>query len=144
MYIGVTAGALRRPDRHRKEYTGYVNHHVENILRQIDQLPPVEQSRLARLLEERHAEQCGRNRQAPRDKRLPTGPAVDDTRERAWIKEHRTNTQGNGSRWMANRLIAAARVVWKLAPLSKPIAQNAANLSHSGARRTTADRHLKT
>jgi hypothetical protein len=62
---------------------------VENILRQIDQLPPVEQSRLARLLEERRAERASQPAKAPRDKRLPDRPAVDDSRERAWIEEHR-------------------------------------------------------
>src|SRR5262245_65734680 len=81
---------------------------VENILRQIDQLPPVEQRRLARLLEERRAERAARHAKAPRDKRLPDRPAVDDSRERAWIKEHRHENAGqggalDGGRWLAAR-----------------------------------------
>jgi len=62
---------------------------VENILRQIDQSPPVEQRTLARLLEERRAKKAPQHAKAPRDKQLPDRPAVDDSRERAWIEEHR-------------------------------------------------------
>jgi hypothetical protein len=81
---------------------------VEHILKQIDQLPPVEQSRLARLLEERRAEQSSGFTKAPRDKRLPDRPAVDDSRERAWIEEHRHEYAG---KWVAldgDRLVAAS------------------------------------
>jgi hypothetical protein len=44
---------------------------VENILQQIDQLLPFEQSRLARLPEERRAERAPQPAKEPRDKRLP-------------------------------------------------------------------------
>src|SRR5262245_24949015 len=81
---------------------------VENILRQIDQLPPVEQSRLARLLEERRAERAPQPAKAPRDKRLPNRPAVDDSRERAWIKEHRHEYAGQWVALDGDRLIAAS------------------------------------
>lgn len=81
---------------------------VEHILKQVDQLPPVEQSRLARLLEERRAEQSSGCAKAPRDKRLPDRPAVNDSRERAWIEEHRHEY---AVQWVAldgDRLIAAS------------------------------------
>jgi hypothetical protein len=81
---------------------------VENILRQIDQLPPVEQRRLARLLEERRAERASHPAKAPRDKRLPDRPAVDDSRERAWIKEHRHEYAGQWVALDGDRLIAAS------------------------------------
>src|SRR5215468_9098742 len=81
---------------------------VENILRQIDQLPPVEQSRLARLLEERRAEQSPQPAKAPRDKRLPDRPAVDDSRERAWIEEHRHEYAGQWVALDGDHLIAAS------------------------------------
>ena len=81
---------------------------VENILRQIDQLSPVEQRRLARLLEERRAERATRPTKAPRDKRLPDRPAVDDSRERAWIKEHRHEYAGQWVALDGDRLIAAS------------------------------------
>jgi Family of unknown function (DUF5678) len=81
---------------------------VENILRQIDQLPPVEQSRLARVLDERRAGQSSRSAKAPRDKRLPDRPAVDDSRERAWIEEHRHEYAGQWVALDGDRLIAAS------------------------------------
>jgi Family of unknown function (DUF5678) len=81
---------------------------VENILRQIDQLPPVEQSRLARLLEERRAEGASQPAKAPRDKRLPDRPAVDDSRERAWIEGHRHEYAGQWVALDGDRLIAAS------------------------------------
>ncbi|MGH9766940.1 MAG: DUF5678 domain-containing protein [Blastocatellia bacterium] len=81
---------------------------VENILQQIDQLPPVEQSRLARLLEERRAELARQPAKAPRDKRLPDRPAVDDTRERAWIEEHRREYAGQWVALDGDRLVAAS------------------------------------
>ena len=81
---------------------------VETILRQIDQLQPVEQRRLVRLLEERRAEQSSQPAKAPRDKRLPDRPAVDDSRERAWIEEHRHEYVGQWVALDGDRLIAAS------------------------------------
>ena len=81
---------------------------VENILKQIDQLPPVEQSRLARLLEERRAEQSPQPAKPLRDKRLPNRPVVDDSRERAWIEEHRHEYAGQWVALDGDRLIAAS------------------------------------
>jgi hypothetical protein len=81
---------------------------VENILRQIDQLSPVEQRRLAQLLEERRAERAPQLSKAPRDKRLPDRPALDDSRERAWIEEHRNEYAGQWVALDGDRLIAAS------------------------------------
>lgn len=81
---------------------------VENILQQIDQLPPFEQSRLAQLLEERRVERAPQPTKAPRDKRLPDQPAVDDTREREWIKQHRHEYAGQWVALDGDRLIAAS------------------------------------
>jgi hypothetical protein len=81
---------------------------VETILRQIDQLSPVDQRRLALLLEARRAERAGQPAKAPRDKRLPDRPAVDDARERAWIEEHRHEYTGQWVALDGGRLIAAS------------------------------------
>ncbi|HMV49851.1 MAG TPA: DUF5678 domain-containing protein [Blastocatellia bacterium] len=81
---------------------------VENILRQIDQLPSVEQSRPTQLLEERRVEQASQPAKAPRDKRLPDRPAIDDTRERAWIAEHRHEYPGQWVALDGDRLVAAS------------------------------------
>jgi hypothetical protein len=81
---------------------------VENILKQIAQLPLVEQHRLARLLEERRVEQPPQPTKAPCDKRLPDRPAIDDTRERAWIKEHGHEYAGQWVALDGDRLIAAS------------------------------------
>ncbi len=80
---------------------------VENILKQIDQLPIFEQNRLARLLEERRAQQAPKPAKPPRDKRLPDRPAIDDSRERAWIEEHRREYAGMWVALDGYRLIAA-------------------------------------
>ncbi len=81
---------------------------VENILKQIDQLPIFEQNRLARLLEERRAQQAPKPAKPPRDKRLPDRPAIDDSRERAWIEEHRREYAGMWVALDGDRLIAAS------------------------------------
>jgi len=81
---------------------------VENILQQIDQLPPFEQSRLAQLLEERRVEWVPQPAKAPRDKRLPDRQALDDTREREWIKKHRQEYAGQWVALDGDRLIAAS------------------------------------
>jgi hypothetical protein len=81
---------------------------VENILQQIDQLPPFEQSRLAQLLEERRVRQAPQPAKAPRDKRLPDRQALDDTREREWIKKHRQEYAGQWVALDGDRLIAAS------------------------------------
>jgi hypothetical protein len=76
---------------------------VENILRQIEQLPPSEQLRLRALLN-------GEPLWAkwPRDKRLPDRPAIDDTRERAWIAAHQHEYAGQWVALDGDRLIAAS------------------------------------
>ena len=81
---------------------------VENILQQIDQLPPVEQHRLAHLLAERRAANGAQPAKPPRDKRLPDRPAIDDTRERAWLKAHRHEYPGQWVALDGDRLVAAS------------------------------------
>jgi hypothetical protein len=93
---------IERSEQHMSTIT------VENILRQIAQLPLVEQHRLTRLLEESRAEQPPQPAKAPRDKRLPDRPAIDDARERAWIKEHRNEYAGQWVALDGDRLIAAS------------------------------------
>lgn len=78
---------------------------VENILRQIDQLPPSEQSRLRTLL---NGKPLPATAKPPRDKRLPDRPAVDDTRERAWIEAHRHEYAGQWVALDGDRLVAAS------------------------------------
>lgn len=76
---------------------------VENILRQIEQLPPSEQLRLRALL---NGEPL--SAKWPRDKRLPDRPAVDATRERAWIEAHRHEYAGQWVALDGDRLVAAS------------------------------------
>jgi hypothetical protein len=88
---------------------------VENILQQIDRLPPGEQSRLERLLEERRAARPAPAR-PPLDKRLPPKPMKDRSREMAWLAAHQLEYAGQWVALDGDRLIAASAVereVWE-------------------------------
>ncbi len=79
---------------------------VENILQQIDQLPPFEQSRLARLLEERCAERASQPAKAPRDKRLPDQPWPEAQAAMKWLREHAHEYRGQWVALAGDRLVA--------------------------------------
>jgi hypothetical protein len=79
---------------------------VENILRQINQLPPVEQSRLAQLLEERRAERESQPAKAPRDKRLPDQPWPEAQAAMRWLREHAREYRGQWVALAGDRLVA--------------------------------------
>lgn len=79
---------------------------VENILQQIDQLPPFEQSRLARLLEERRAEPPPQPAKAPRDKRLPDQPWPEAQAAMNWLREHAHEYRGQWVALAGDRLVA--------------------------------------
>ncbi len=79
---------------------------VENILQQIDQLPPFEQSRLARLLEERRAERTPQLAKAPRDKRLPDQPWPEAQAAMKWLHEHAHEYRGQWVALAGDHLVA--------------------------------------
>ncbi len=79
---------------------------VENILQQIDQLPPFEQSRLARLLEERRAERTPQPAKAPRDKRLPDQPWPEAQAAMKWLREHAHEYRGQWVALAGDHLVA--------------------------------------
>ncbi|MEK7834159.1 MAG: DUF5678 domain-containing protein [Acidobacteriota bacterium] len=84
---------------------------VESILKQIRQLPRVEQLRVAQFVKE---EQFTLGK-APLDKRVPAKPMPNRERERKWAHEHKHEYPGQ---WVAidgDRLIAASPIqqeVW--------------------------------
>ncbi len=85
---------------------------VENILRQIDELPLPEQRRLRARLNEKPLPEGTRS---PLDKRLPSRPMKDRTREMAWLEEHKHEYAGQWVALDGDRLIAASPVeqeVW--------------------------------
>lgn len=84
---------------------------LENILHQVEQLPPVEQLRLAHLIEERQAHP----NKPPLDQRVPCAPMPDRTRERRWVEEHKREYAGQWVALDGDQLLAASFVqqeVW--------------------------------
>jgi Family of unknown function (DUF5678) len=79
---------------------------VENILRQIDQLPPVEQNRLERLLEQRRVKQSSQQSKTPRDKRLPDRPWPEAQAAMKWLREHAHEYRGQWVALAGDRLVA--------------------------------------
>jgi hypothetical protein len=78
---------------------------VENILQQVEQLPPPEQFRLRALLNEKPLPM---RTKAPRDKRLPPEPMKDRSREMDWLAAHRHEYAGQWVALDGDRLIAAS------------------------------------
>lgn len=76
---------------------------IRNILNQIRQLPRAEQLKVAQLTQE---QQFSLDK-APLDKRVPAIPVPDDTRERAWVNEHKHEYAGQWVALDGDRLIAA-------------------------------------
>ncbi len=77
---------------------------VENILRQVAQLPRAAQLKLAHLIEEQPAQAV----KAPLDKRVPARSIPDDSRERAWVEQHKAEYAGQWVALDGDRLIAAS------------------------------------
>jgi hypothetical protein len=76
---------------------------VENILRQIDQLPLSEQSRLRALLNEKPLPAAAK---PPRDKRLPDRPWPEAQAAMKWLREHAHEYRGQWVALAGDRLIA--------------------------------------
>ncbi len=81
---------------------------AENILQQIEQLPPLEQIKLDQLLAARHTAQSATHTKPPRDKRLPAKPLKDRTRELAWLDAHHHEYAGQWVALDGDRLVAAS------------------------------------
>lgn len=75
---------------------------IENILKQIDELPPVEQQRMHYLLNDR----LHKPGKPPLDRRVPPLPMPDSTYEFQWLKEHARQYAGQWVALDGNRLIA--------------------------------------
>ena len=76
---------------------------VENILRQIDQLPLSEQSRLRALLNEKPLPAPAK---PPRDKRLPDQPWPEAQAAMKWLREHAHEYRGQWVALAGDRLVA--------------------------------------
>jgi len=73
---------------------------IEDILRDIAQLPQSEQNRLRRLLDERD------DRAASRDRAVPLVPVPDSARELQWLVDHARQYAGQWVALDGDRLIA--------------------------------------
>ncbi len=86
---------------------------AEHIMILIRKLPSAERARLDHWLTEPASEPA--NIKPPRDKRVPSQPMPDDTRERQWVKEHKHEYAGQWVALDGDRLVAASPVqqeVW--------------------------------
>jgi hypothetical protein len=77
---------------------------VETILEQVAQLPPSEQARLRRLLEQQ--EQPKKTSKPPLDQRVAPIPVPDSTREMQWLADHAREYAGQWVALDGDRLIA--------------------------------------
>jgi hypothetical protein len=73
---------------------------VDDILREIAQLPDAEQTKLRRLLYK------GEERATLRDQPVPATPVTDSTRELKWVAEHARQYAGQWVALDGDRLIA--------------------------------------
>lgn len=86
---------------------------AENILTLIERLPSNERVRLNQLMTQPHVEPV--KPKPPRDKRVPSQPMPDDTREMEWIEQHKHEYAGQWVALDGDRLIAASSIqqdVW--------------------------------
>jgi hypothetical protein len=77
---------------------------ADNVMQLIEQMPAAEQLKLRAWFERYVAEQPTK---PPRDKRVPSQPMPDDTRERQWVEEHKHEYPGQWVALDGDRLIAA-------------------------------------
>ena len=78
-----------------------MSENIENILKQISQLPPDERRKLRQILEEQR-----RHAKLPLDQPVPPRPVPDSAREMKWLREH---AREYANQWVAldgGRLIA--------------------------------------
>ena len=78
---------------------------VENILQQVEQLPPPEQFRLRVLLNEKP---LPARTKPPRDKRLPNAPWPEGQLSMDWLREHAHEYPGQWLALAGDRLVAHA------------------------------------
>jgi hypothetical protein len=86
---------------------------AEHILILIEKLPSAERAKLNQLLTEQASEPA--KPKPPRDKRVPSQPMPDDTREIEWIEQHKHEYPGQWVALDGGRLIAASPIqqeVW--------------------------------
>ncbi len=79
---------------------------AENIMTLIEQLPSTERTRLDELLAEHTSEPA--KAKPPRDKRVPSQPMPDSTREMEWVEQHKHEYPGQWVALDGDRLIAAS------------------------------------
>jgi len=85
---------------------------AENILALIEKLPSGERARLNQLLTQ---ESAPAKTKPPLDRRVPSKPMPDDTRERQWVEEHKHEYAGQWVALDGDRLIVASPIqqeVW--------------------------------
>lgn len=77
---------------------------IEDILKEIAQLPPSEQNRLRQLLDQRE------DQGDSRDRAVAIAPVPDSTRELQWLVDHARQYAGQWVALDGDRLIAHGRV----------------------------------
>lgn len=77
---------------------------AETVLKLIEQLPPHERTRLNEMLAQQIAAPV--KTKPPRDKRVPSQPMPDRTRERQWVEDHKHEHPGQWAALDGDRLIA--------------------------------------
>lgn len=79
---------------------------AESIMTMIEQLPSTERARLTELIKEQESEPV--KAKAPRDKRVPSQPMPDRTKEMDWVEQHKHEYPGQWVALDGGRLVAAS------------------------------------
>lgn len=78
---------------------------ADHIMQLIEQMPTTERLKLRALFDRYHNDPPAK---APRDKRVPSQPMPDSTRERQWVEDHKHEYVGQWVALDGDRLIAAS------------------------------------
>ena len=79
---------------------------AESIMTMIEQLPSTERARLNQLIKEKESEPV--KAKLPRDKRVPSQPMPDRTKEMDWVERHKHEYAGQWVALDGDRLVAAS------------------------------------
>ncbi len=95
---------------------------AESIMTMIEQLPSTERARLTELIKERESEPA--KVKAPLDKRVPSQPMPDRTKEMDWVEQHKHEYPGQWVALEGDRLVAASPNRMDISAAIKPDGAN--------------------